>query len=164
MPVPGNLRLSAIEGLLTNPRLAAERRRRRAALRLRRAQAICFLEQVRAFNLTDLPERWLRTQRGKCSIPRDDTSISGGPVSAVLTTLCRSLPVRVRNRCLTGTPKDTGVFSMGSQVECEQGENWARARNPAEFSGESANGGSGAELSRRPECSIFRPDWLPMGH
>ena len=75
-----------------------------------------------------------------------------------------SLPVRVRNRCPMVTPKDTGVFWPGSRSECEQAENQGKRGKFAEFSGESANGRSGAALTSRPKCSTGRREWLPIGH
>src|SRR5215813_8361439 len=55
----------------------------------------------------------------------------------VLTRSLLSLPVRVRNRCLTSTPKDTGVFSLGSQDDHEQPKHRPGRAKCAEFSGDS---------------------------
>ena len=53
---------------------------------------------------------------------------------------------------------------MGSQVVCEQPENRTDRAKLAEFSEESANTAAQAALSSSGECSIWRKDWLPIGH
>ena len=72
-----------------------------------------------------------------------------------------SPPARVRNRCPTDTPEDTGVFRSGSRCECEQAENQPGHANCAEFRAEPAQRAASAVLSSAGKCSCQQEDWLP---